>query len=433
MLVDKLCARNSYAALNDILNGAVLHDLQCIDVLKMLAMKRALVIYDTGTGKTLLAATAMKLLIREDPSRIFLMFVKKDQILQTPRKLKDFAGLSCIVTTAESKTSARDFLNKNLTDYNVIMLTHECLHNEDVLEAIYQIKDKITGIIIDEAHEYNNFNNASSAAVLKAMVSRFEYVWGLTATPIVSDLLQLARITNLLNPTRYPDVKSLCRKLENGSFSIAFDPGFFINRKASDLGRTSDPKGYVVSVSPQPYQKGCSLGGVALFQRCKGEGAVNQVNALIELISDNIAQGKRGLVFISQATILEWVITNLRETSIRFTCINGNTSFEDRSVIEEKFAKNEYDVILTSVTTAVDLDCEYVVFYEFTVMVSQMIGRAHRSLEPKELNVYFIITKDTNEEVYFVNNIYAKCQIVRDILGKGNSAVEEAATHLGVE
>ena len=61
-----------------------------------------------------------------------------------------------------------------------------------------------------------------------------------------------------------------------------------------------------------------------------------------------------------------------------------------------------------------------------------MIGRAVRGLKPKELDVYFIITKDTNEENYFINNIFAKCQLIRDILGKENSAVDNVAQHLGV-
>lgn len=88
MLINELCSRNSYKAINDVLNGVTLHDLQCIDVLKMIAAKKSVVIYDTGTGKTLLAAAFMKLLLREDPSKMFLMFVKKDQLVQTPEKLK---------------------------------------------------------------------------------------------------------------------------------------------------------------------------------------------------------------------------------------------------------------------------------------------------------------------------------------------------------
>lgn len=431
MLIDEICKRNSYHALRDILNGVELVDLQCIDILKMLAQKKAVVIYPTGTGKTLLAAGVMKLLTRERPDSLFLMFVKKDQVVQTPAKLKAFAGLSCIVTTADSKDLAKNFLPKNLEAYNVIMLTHDCLHNSLVLDAIYNIRDKITGVIIDEAHEYNNFNNASSANVLRSMVKRFEYVWSLTATPIVTDIMQLARISNLTDSTRYPDAKKLHRDLENGSFRIQYDEGFFINRNDKELGREGTPRGFIVAVEPTDYQRNANVGGVELFQICKGDGAIRQVLALEKLIKDNNAKKQRGLVYISQGTILHWVRTNLDEAGIRYACINGSTPLSERSIIEQKFARGDYDVILTSITTAVDLDCDYVVFYEFTVLVDQMIGRARRGLKPKELNVYFIITKESNEEDYFINNIAARCAVVRDILGKGNSAVEDVAEHLG--
>lgn len=430
-LIDKICARNSYKAINDILKGATLHDLQCIDVVKMLAVKKAIVIYDTGTGKTLLAAAAMRLVLNAKPDAVFIMFVKKDQLVQTPTKLRNYADLSCLVTTAEADVINEQFLTKDLDKYNVLMLTHECLHSTKVLDAIYKIRDKVAGIIIDEAHEYNNFNNASSANVLHAMTKKFEYVWGLTATPIVTQLNQLARLANVVDANKYPDAKKLSRKLLNGEFSIQQDPGFFINRSASDLGRDSNPNGYVITVKPTDYQRTCNLGGVELFQVCKGEGAVAQVEALIQLIRDKINTDQRGLVYINQGSVLKWVCSNLDNTNIRYACINGGTALNKRSEIEQQFAKHEYDVILTSITTAIDLDCDYVTFYEFTVLVNQMIGRAHRGLKPKELDVYFIITKDTNEEDYFINNIAAKCELVRQILGKGNSAVEAVAGHLG--
>lgn len=433
MLIDKLCERTSYSAMNDMLNGVTLHDLQCIDILKMIANKRSLVIYDTGTGKTLLAAMFFKLLLRENPGRLFVMFVKKDQITQTPAKLKSFAGLRTIVTTAESVQAKKTFLNQNLEEYNVLMLTHDCLHNGNILNALYEIKDKIAGIVIDEAHELNNFNSASSASVLKAMISRFEYVCALTATPIISDLMQLARLSNLLLPEKYSDVRRLYNQLQKGLFKVEDDPAFFINRKASDLGRVSEPHGYIVNVQPQDNQRMSNANGVEMFQICKGYGAINQVKALEELILKHKAVNKRGLVYISQHSILSWVCENLDKTDIRYACINGETKQEVRKEIEDKFASGFYDIILTSVTTAIDLDCEYVVFYEFTVMVNQMIGRAHRGLEPKDLDVFFIITKDTNEVDYFINNIFNKCQIIKNILGKENSAVEHVATGLGVE
>ena len=61
-------------------------------------------------------------------------------------------------------------------------------------------------------------------------------------------------------------------------------------------------EGYVVLVEPQPDQKNCNLGGVKLFQVCKGYGAINQINALNDVIQ---SQSGKGLVYVSQKSIME--------------------------------------------------------------------------------------------------------------------------------
>ena len=90
------------------------------------------------------------------------------------------------------------------------------------------------------------------------------------------------------------------------------------------------------------------------------------------------------------------------------------------------------DVVLLSVTTAVDLDCEYVVFYEFTVDVKQLMGRAHRGVENKVVQVYFLLTKGTGEVQYFIDNIYNKCELFARILGKEDRAILEVGEKIGL-
>ena len=61
-LEKKLCSMKSCKAVSKVLEQDNLHDLQSIDVLKMLAHKHAIAIYDTGLGKTFLASAIMKML-----------------------------------------------------------------------------------------------------------------------------------------------------------------------------------------------------------------------------------------------------------------------------------------------------------------------------------------------------------------------------------
>lgn len=426
-----LCEKDSYHAINDILNAVTLHDRQCVDIVKFLYAERAMFLYDTGTGKTLIAAAIMKMLKKAFPGFFSIMIVTKDQLLQTPAKLEKYAGLSVLTTHADSTYVSNNFTTESLTRYDVVMITEECLLNSMVMNHLYKYKENMICVIIDEAHKLNNFNSAQSSAMLKALLSRVKYACALTATPIVTTSEQLARLAYLLRPDKYSNAKRLAHDLETGKFSINTDPFFFINRKASEFGRTSTPNGHVVLVEPSPSQKECNVGGVKLFQTCKGYGAINQVDALIGLIREHSDQ--QGLIFISQMSIIDWVSKNFDKAGVDYEVINGETNIRERARITTRFADKDCSVIITSLTTALDLDCDYVVFYEFTVEVEQMIGRAHRGLDNKELDVYFVITEDTPEVAYFMENIVPRCKLIENILSKRNTAIESVARGLNIE
>lgn len=432
-LEKQLVEMDSYVAINDVLHNITLHPRQCIDILKMLAVKKSIVIYDTGTGKTLLAAAFMKMLLKEDPTRRFIFFCKKDQLIQTPEKLEKMTGFPVLVSAADEKSLRENVLSQDIYKYRIIMLTQECLFKQTILNKLYNIRKDITGIIIDEAHVLNNTTYAKSSEMLKAIVAKFEYVVALTATPIRTDVKQLAKLANLVDEKRYPNAKRLMDGLNKGTFSIIQDPCFFINRSAKDLGRVSKPNGYVVWCDPLAHQKEERRGGVALMQTCKGEGATTQVKALIELLKSK--KGQKGLVYISEQVIYDWVTQHLNETNIRYRVIQGETPTWERAEIMKSFNNNNddsIDVVLLSVTSAIDLDCNFVIFYEFTVDVEQMIGRSHRGLHNKEVDVYFLITKGTKEVDYFINNILNRCEIIANILGKENNAIKQIGEEIGV-
>lgn len=426
----QLMTMNSFEAIKYVLNDTELHDIQCIDIMKMLYEKRCLVLYDTGLGKTLLASALIKLLCNEDPTRRFIMFVKKDQLIQTPRKMNTFLGKTILSTSAEAKSIA-DVLQSGLDSATVLMLTHTCLFNEQIMSELFQYKDKFCGIIIDEAHELNNFNRTASGGMLEAVCSSFEYCIGLTATPITTSILQLAKLAHMISPIRYPDYNKLKQKLKNGYFDIKYDPMFFISREGADFGSKRDYRGKIVKVAAQPEQQR-ECGGEELMQLCKGPGAVNQAQALVKLIKERGNQ--RGLVFVNQHVVREWILPFLDEAGINYDCINGNTKQSERERIMREFNDDQsLSVVITSVTTAIDLDCDYVVFYEFTSKLKQMIGRAHRGLGDKTLDVLFMLTEDSSEVDYFYSNVILKSQLAKEILHKDYSEVDDAYEQLKPE
>lgn len=417
----RLLQMSSFEAIKYVLHDIELHDIQCIDVVKMLYMQRCLVIYDTGLGKTLLTAAFIKLLCNEDPTRKFIMFVKKDQLIQTPKKIYDACGKLVITASAEAK-SVKAVLANGLNSATVLMLTHTCLDNEPIMMELFKKRNEFCGVIIDEAHELNNFNKTQSGSMLEAICGSFEYCIALTATPIITSALQLSKIAHIVSPKRYPNYNKLKKQLLSGSFDIAQDPLFFISRSGEDFGSTRDYRGYIKFVKPHPEQM--TARGSSLLKLCKGPGAENQVEALVELITERT--GQRGLVYINQHEVRAWVLPFLDEAGVKYDCINGMTKSVDRAHIMRQFNNERtLDVVVTSVTTAIDLDCDYVIFYEFTPYVKQMIGRAHRGLGDKRLDIVFVVTEDTDEIEYFFEHVIKQSFLARDILHKNYSEIED--------
>lgn len=422
-----LCSMNSFKAIKYVLNDIELHDLQCIDIMKMIFAKRCMVLYDTGLGKTLLTSAMIKLLCNEDPTRKFIMFVKKDQLIQTPKKLMKACGKTVLATSADHD-SLRTVIEQGLDTANVLMLTHTCLQNESVMNELFEYRNRFCGIIIDEAHELSNFNRTESGGMLEAICNSFEYCIALTATPITTSALQLAKLAHVVDPARYPDYNKLKKRLVNKTFDIEDDPLFFINRCREDFGGKCDYHGMIEFVRPSHDQMQ-PCGGAKLMQLCKGPGAENQVRALLNIIKKRV--GQRGLVYVNQHEVRDWILPFFDSAGIKYDCINGHTKQVDRERIMNKFNNEKsLDVVITSVTTAIDLDCDFVVFYEFTPLVKQMIGRAHRGLGDKHLDVIFVLTEDSSELDYFAENVIAKSLFARDILHKNYSEIEDADREL---
>ena len=97
-------------------------------------------------------------------------------------------------------------------------------------------------------------------------------------------------------------------------------------------------------------------------------------------------------------------------------CIRDSTSRKNRLELLEGFRSGVYDCVITNITTALDLDCDWILFYEFTPHVKQFIGRAERGFTSKQLPVMFLFTRDTDEYDYFYRNVYLISQSVQDIL-----------------
>lgn len=411
-------------ALDMLLPNARLEDAQVVAVLKAIYRERALILFDVGMGKTYMSAAYIKMLLNDGSENKFIFLIKHLQNVQTPKELEYLTGVKVMpILDAQASTIKKMKENSDILNYKILILTHDFLLSQTGIDFLYSIRKSYTGIIVDEAHNLNNSRDSKSGAILKAMCSNFKYRLGLTATPVVTDVKQLARLANIFDGDTYADVNKLANDLKKGRFSINEDPDFFIEKSRKDLGIKEEIIGDVIWVEAQTNQRFTT--GAKMHKVCKGPGAVNQAEALVQFVLKH--KGHKGLIYINEHKKREWVLPFLEQAGIKAVCLNGSTPDAVRVVEQKRFNEgNEIDVIITSLTESLNLDCEWVLFYEMTSNVQQMLGRAYRGLYDKKLYVYFMLTKNTGESAYFVENIYKNAVEIKDSVNKHYTAVFDA-------
>lgn len=421
-LLSEINSLKSYKAIENIVPNYILTDFQCVDLLRLLHAKRYCLFYDTGIGKTLMAGAMINAVRKENPKAKFLMIVLKSQLAQTPEKMKDYTGLRVSCFSAESVQIKQQMFRKDFVQADIVILTHDCLNNMAVMSKIYEEKDKFCGIIIDEAHNLSNFHEAKSSMMLFSMAKQFEYCLALTATPTRVEAKQTARLLYLVSRDSIDDINKQSHIIENEGLKCYTDVAVVRTRK--ELNIVTNYKTSVHMIKPLAHQVGVT--GINLFQTTKGEGAQPQVNKLVEIIK-SYPEYCKGLVYIRHHAVREYVINELDKAGIKYECINGQTPLKKRNVICKDFNSGKLDIVITSVTEALDLDCEYIIFYEFDVNIQQMVGRGNRGLNPKQLDIHFIFTKDTGESMFFLTNVYNRSIIIRNIMGQDMEYIRKAA------
>lgn len=405
-LLDDIANLESFEAIAG-LTQPNLSDFQSKDLLHALAVKAFCCMYDTGMGKTFVATAYMQALKNQDSSRKFLMFGTNSQLDQTVRKIQSMSNLKVICYNESPQYTITE---NDLQVADVILLSHGCLTEPNHVTALTFYLDRFFAVVIDEMHLVSNFVKSRNAQTLQFICSRFEYILGLTATPITTDVEQLARCLYMINPSVVNNWKDIALDLKNYGASA-------IDGSMRDL--------YVVRQRPQNNHRGVPLfvnamqhqlgaKGQDLFEITKGPNAVVQHEAVKQVI--DTFSGQSGLIYANRRIVQTALCDYLTSIGYEVAVINGDTKRKDRESILDRFRNGEYDAIITNIKESLDMDCQWVLFYEFTPHVKQFIGRAERGFTSKNLPVMFLFTRDTDEYDYFYRNVYLISQAVQDIL-----------------
>lgn len=405
--------RKSIYALKYILKDYVLEDFQCVDALQAVHRKISLLGWDTGLGKTLLASAIMRMLYNENNTRKFLFICKKTQFAQTPKKIAEATGLKVLAISSEATSLNSRLYNGKFLDYDIVILAEEVLNDITACCVLLETRKAFAGIFVDEIHTMCNTQEADRAGILNAMMKNFEYRYGMTATPMTTELAQYCRILTMLEPEIFENPKDTKYELERGLLEVERDyPGLYLRRTRADLGIANVYNNKIHMVPAMPHQVGAS--GHDLFQTTKGKGAVSQLNKLVEIL--DVEKGRKGIIYIHHHDIRKYVTAELNARGIEHGCINGLTNSKEKKRVMDAFNSNQLQLVITSVTVAIDLDSDFVVFMQYNANVRQLLGRAERGLICKEINLHWLFTEDTDEMEYFLKNIYSRSIILQSIL-----------------
>lgn len=400
---------NGLMCLSNILPDVELPPFQLAGMQSVFENKKMLLAFDTGTGKTFTYAGIVRGLLNRDPSKKHILVIIHDSITQVPNDVRELTNVyvEAFDGTEESVGRLKYFWNRT----SIFCLTLEALRVFGIVKFLFDHLMEIESFTIDEAHHVSNWDESDTAFMIRSLVRAIPYVVELSATPITRESKQYYRLMNLLDRNMSPHRDETYL----GRYVNRYLP---VNRQDYEL--KGDYISTLLLVEPTIEQIGPQKGIV--FKKIKGSGAVPQVKKLISFTKQRLSEGKRVLIYLHYHDTREWVEFNFQGEGIPYVSLHGKIRTKaEREVILDKFRNKEVDVLITSVTESLNIDADVVIFYEFTTMVKQVIGRAHRGLNPKPLEVAFVLTRDTDEVEFFMKYIYKRSLTIQKLLGKDYS------------
>ena len=400
-------------AIGNIIPDIEFPDFQLASMCQVFENKKMLLGADTGTGKTFSFAGIVRGLLNRNPDKKHILVIINDSIPQVPNDVRALTKVSVETFDGSSESAGRLRFFWDRT--SIFCLTLEALRIFDVVKFLFDHLPEIESFTVDEAHHVANWDASDTAFMVRSLVRLVPYVVELSATPMTRTSKQYYRLMNLLDRNMSPHRDETYR----GKYVDRYMP---VNRKDYDM--KGDYKSTLLVAKPTLDQMQPQHGIV--FKQLKGTGAVPQVTVLCDFVQKRLAEGKRVLVYVHYHDTRSWVEFNFEGRGIRYTSLHGRLKGKvEKSAAVDRFKSGEVDVLITSVTESLNIDADVVVFYEFTTLVKQVIGRAHRGLAGKPLEIAFVITRDSDEVEYFMKYIYARSLAVQKLLHKDYSELIE--------
>lgn len=416
-----------YLKYADYLNKIVLTWFQCMSVEHALVSKGSICSMGTGLGKTAVSAAYVKENISKEEGNKAIFFCLPESVEQVLTDYKEYLDLEIVAITGQQQDMNYLGMLKS-SEWDIIIVSYRAIYNYQFANWYLDNMEDICCAVFDEVHELSQESivNSISNSLCKTLPSKLF----LSATPITVSPTQVITLLNMLDKDFVPQGEGLLKPYEirdPDTFELLdYKPldeisnrfyMRYISWTRSELGLNGNYRPHLLLIKPTEEQMDCGYTEIA--EKIKGIEESNQVETLKAIVKDMKAKNKTGLIYCDTRANSEMLRRVLTKEGHRTMVANGEKRNRDiRGAILELFAQKEIDVLITNLTTSLNLDCDYLVFWENTNRAVQMLGRCERGFTIKDLDIYFLLTEDTVEISQFSRNVYRRCKWLGEALSK---------------
>lgn len=385
---------NSAGFLEHLLPHVRLRDYQVRAAIHIALTDTQLLAFDTGLGKTVsvLAGLVAK---RNYGTKIrVLLLCPLAGMQQVYSSIRQFTNLRPVKLSG-SKRGLEKFVSTLDEDVDIILCNYEAFDNISCLEVIHELvtKEYFNTVVLDEAHTMANIYSSNRNFFIANVVQKIKYRYFLTATPIISEVVQYSILLALMTD-----------ELHNlGSLNYRVKAGEFAHSKVPHLVQFKErDSGYEVQLHKSKGVKftGTSY-GTEIFKHTRGGKHKEIEDKLKEIIKETDGSI---LIFSHLKSNHNYLVNVATSMGRRVGVISGDT---DKNRVQEQFNSGLLDCVVFSIPTELNLPAKAIILYDWTSMAHQAIGRGIRS-ENAEGYIAHIFLNENEKEVSLFNNTVMK-------------------------
>ena len=400
--------------------------------------KKCILSADTGLGKTGIAAGLINCISQKIDYMKWIFVCPAFNMVQTVNELEDSVYTRKVMYSDNKEISIFDFTTSSINDWDIAVISYEALANQTLQRYLLENREVINGIIIDESQLVCNLHGSTSQ-LLYSMSKNVEYMFMLTATPIRVNVGQFVKQVDILERgifgAEIPKVVRYFTKYDEDYKPIGVEhldelldlvEGRYISVTRDSLNLKGD---YKVNMHLcKPLRDYANVDRKDVPKLVKGDTDGPAMRKLYSEVERLTSEGKKGLVYVNLNDNKDKVRSYLRDRGIAVEILDGNhtNSHKKKEEIKELFVNDKINCVLTNLTVGLNLQCDFIIFYELTFDFKQMLGRGERGLKANNLELSFIIVDGTEDVNIFYENVYNRAKLLGSVCKKDIAEIEFA-------